>query len=263
MADNEESKKSSGNALEKLPFVLISAGFLFSGGVFLLVNLPLIIALATNEPYGDIGCILNKGVFEFWKIHLSHDMSAGSIFAITFVALVLGLILSPLDKLLTYALTVTARGMAWCINSRLASKTRKLFSATKFANDEYPAFLSWLLRNPLERSQWEWEFFLYQLHWTLCTNALIFVSLCVALVLAKASLSSTLLLAGAGFLFFAVYGLSRSYAMGLAHDYLLARFEAQRAASEPSPQGHRAKRLSGARGHWKYIRWDQRPERRW
>lgn len=221
---SDEPSESSPTVSQHMPFLLVMSVYFFSGSVFLTFNVPVLYHLANAKSFPNLGELVRLGLFEFW-ISVFKGASDPVILGVPlFLGLVLGLLLSPVEKLFTLLFVRAAQLISHALPKSLQSKIALLFTAKRFADKEYPAFLAWLIANRPAKLQWEWELFLYQLHWSICTNVLIFIGASASLLWAKATPASIILVGGAVMAYTILFGLARSFAMGMAHEYFFAQF---------------------------------------
>lgn len=212
-------KSFTTGSVTRLPFVPILVAFFFGGSVFLIFTLPLIIATFAQSAYATFDALVSTALISFWKNALAATPAATLVFAAAFFSVVFGFLLKPIDQLSVVACVQVARTIGPILGTSTPSDVARLFSPSRFADAEHVAFMSWLLKNKEAKAHWEWEFFLYQIHWGLCTNVILFVSFAAYLLRSSTSVLQFGGYALLGVLTVVAYGLARSLVMGNVQEF--------------------------------------------
>ena len=218
MPSEDNPLEPAAQVASHIPFVAVTATFFFSGGVFLAFNYPLLLHLALGDVFPDFSRLFSEGLVKHWSTALAGaDGGVVATLALS-LSLVLGLVLVPLNRVVTALVCLIVGKLVAPTTRVLGWPQRKLFSAQRFARGDSPQLLSWLMLHPSFKAHWEWEYFLYLLHWDLFTNAFIFAVTCAVLLDGANTTASTLgLLVGVTLLL--LYALVRSFAMAAVHEY--------------------------------------------
>jgi len=234
MADEADLSGAAASAGAGIPFVPLFLTLLFVGAVFLVFNIPLLIALAQGQTFPSFDTLLLRGYVAFWRELFSPGDGAFVLAALFFLSLVLGLLLTPIDRLLSYFISLLAHSIERRVAAPKRRKQLLFFSSARFAARDYSAFLSWLMRDKNAKLHWEWELFNYYLYWGLFTNVAVFVLLDAMLMWGLLPAWQLLLFNGLPLCIALSYSLTRSVSMGATHEFYIERFRASSEGQYPA-----------------------------
>lgn len=233
------SPKSVGAGATRLPFVPVLVAFFFGGSVFLIFAFPLMVAAFSETQYAGFDALASEALIALWKRALQGTPGSTLIAGAAFFSVVFGFLLKPVDQMVTFTCVLAARVLSAKLMPTLAPAANQLFSPSRFSGADYVEFMSWLLRNKEAKAHWEWEFFLYQIHWSLCTNLTLFLLLASYLLRSSPSVLLFASCASLSVLAVIAYGLARSLVMG----HVQAYYERlSRVAPPPSEESPKVKR---------------------
>ena len=176
MSDEIDPLNVATSVGDRFPFLSVLATLFFTGGVFLVFNVPALVALAQRRTFSGLDDFVLRGFLGFWGDVFKASNGAVVLAALLFLSLVLGLLLRPVDRFATFIVVSLTQPIErhWARKSR--RKSRLLFSAAKFGERDAASFMAWLMTQRSAKAHWEWELFLYHLHWGLFANVFIFVA---------------------------------------------------------------------------------------
>jgi hypothetical protein len=143
-------KKEIEEASSKFSFAAIIIGDFVQGALFLLLNGPIVLAVAITgrAPMSLVeGYMIAAGEA---KALLSQSQGALPVALLLVVCLVLSQIISPFATLLGFALDGALR--VW---------SQPGYSARHWSPESYALYLGRLMREPTAKAHWEWELFLF------------------------------------------------------------------------------------------------------
>ena len=240
MSDEIDSLSVASSVGDRFPFLSVLATLFFNGGVFLVFNVPALVALAQRKTFSGLDDFVLTGFLAFWGNIFTATNGAVVLAALLFLSLVLGLLLTPVDRLATFIVISLIQPLERNWSRKHCRKSRLLFSAAEFGEGSSASFMAWLMTQRFAKAHWEWELFLYQLHWGLFANVLIFVVVASYLMWAQVVTWQLLLLGSAAVFIVLSYGIARSFAMGAVHDFYSQRFRSKHVTSSDQTNGEAA-----------------------
>jgi len=155
------------------------------GAMFLVLNAALIRLLIKPDPVTSAREILLKGVLPFWEDVFQSGEGIFTGFLFLVISLIVGLLLTPIDRAITAIfgslwgfISGLTHKIVWKMRKRPAPKPAVVFTSLVFTQQEYPAFIAWLMTKREAKLHWEWELFKFYVFWSVFTNIAIFVALC-------------------------------------------------------------------------------------
>jgi len=199
------------------PFAMIMFSFLVKGAMFLFLNGPFIILLLLGKSFNGFQNLFQEGI-----IPLLANAKGGilSVSILVGACTLIGFLVSPFERL-TCVIAVGTVRICLPVLSRVGFK-RHFFSPIDFRQEGALNLEHWLVKNPAEKSYWEWGLLLYNLWWSMFFN--ISLSVIALLLLIWPSLSwpvSTVL--GLTWLLYLFFALDRSTAMAEVYAFYLKK----------------------------------------
>lgn len=209
----------------KFPFAMVISSILLKGAMFFLLNGPLLTLVLKQASFSNIYTLFHNGFLEvirtFLNLHSNNGILSLSLFL--FGSLIIGFLLSPFERITCVVVPLVVCGIQQIMHSTLLKyllrkSPRRYFTPLDFrANDEVD-IEEWLLKNPVEKSYWEWGLFLYNSCWSMFFNISIFSGL--SLFLLRSSLGiGVFIIYIFLILVYLVFALDRSSAMATVHEY--------------------------------------------
>lgn len=203
------------------PFKSLLAATAASGSLSLIFSAPLAVALAEGKDFVSIAQLFNCGIFDFWKAIVKSTPASILLPVSLLLATVLGFLVKPIEQFFT--------AVATGFSSLLLSKallgrwfmTSPLFTPAFIFKPESIEVLGWLISKRDKRIHWEWEYFHYQLAWSLFFNNFAFFLLALLLLKEPVRVAPILILPS---LLCFLYGIARNKVMGLTHDHYAKSF---------------------------------------
>jgi hypothetical protein len=241
VSEAKQKPEASFSEKPQLPFVGVLLAYAFGGSVFVAMNVPMLIAvLDPPKGYSGLSSLIDVVLVSQWAKLLKDAPQATLAVGVAFLSVVSGFMIKPFDQLFAQLVTAVfssaARFIAYVFGWHAAKRfSHGLFMPSKYAAPEYARTLSWLMRNREPRAHWEYELFLYLIHWSLAFNALVFVGACAWLLRFE---PSSWLAAFAFALFlstFVLFALAKSRVMGATHEYYMELAAADRQPQDGPP----------------------------
>ena len=238
--DGHEPSVSLEKATPRFLFATVIAVYFFSGGVFLVFSIPLIVAISMDAAYSGPKEVVLQGIYNFWAPIFKAPNASVLLASLLFISLVVGLIIEPIDRTFSKILLAFSKRLSHDTNGAKYGP-----SPLKFKNArnhyQYAAYLAWLINQRGACLHWEWELFLYHLRWSLCTNALLFIMFYTKLIWTKATIGELLLFGLLPAFLFSCYGVLRSRALHAVNQHYWAKANAEGpiSATAPSPASQR------------------------
>jgi len=239
--DSVDPKEAASAAADRFPFVMVLTTTFLLGGMFLLINAPLLaitiglVKIAEHCEFRSAIKIASCGLAPFWGSVLTsgEGLSLGFLFLV--LSVLAGVLITPIDRLSTL---IFAR--IWSIGRRaISGKTRSAppvaFTSALFSAPNFPAFLDALMRNRIAKLHWEWELFHYYVYWGVVTNAFIAIVLVVYLQSPRASMLELSIYAMVFFHFLGFAAL-HSEVMTRVHEHYRRFLPEHSAAAQPGGQ---------------------------
>jgi hypothetical protein len=170
-----ETEREGLGIVSRFPFVMVLTTTLLRGMLFLFLNFPLLYPVLNGNSYGSIAGLFKSEYLDLLAELPTHvDTGAGIflLFLLVAFALVLGLILAPVDLAVSFALAA--------LSEQIYNKIRRpvpkiaFFSSRSMLGREYSRLLEWFFTYTSQRSHWEWELFHFYVSWTLFVNLAIY-----------------------------------------------------------------------------------------
>jgi hypothetical protein len=196
----------------RIPFFMAFLSPIFSGSLFVALNVPLLLALAEGKQFNSLFELMKNGFFPFW-LAIIQIQSLISFAILIFGCFVTGLVLSPVERGATFVIA--------SLFARLRRRNR-YFSPRMMTDASYSKLVSWLFAHPAEKQHWEWELFLYYLYWSVSINLGIALLLTIMLLVGKGSVFELTAFAAVVALTVA-FSLSHSTLMAQVHQLYLER----------------------------------------
>ncbi len=171
-------------SVSRIPFGMAFLSILFSGSLFISVNIPLIFAVGEGKQYAGLFELLKSELFSNWNTYLQIS-GVLSITALVFGSFVIGLVCSSAER--------------WLNDQVVKSRKRRdgkqrYFSIQMMRESNYQQILSWLLGNRNLRAFWEWQLFLHYLYLSLSFNFVVAFALCAILLINHLTFSEIIFL---------------------------------------------------------------------
>jgi hypothetical protein len=157
--------------LSVLPYLALVACNLIQAVVFILLNGPLLLPLLESIGEHKYAELVESGLLNTWAPHfVSSARSTLDASALLLATIAVGFALNAFAQML--ALLVSG-GTQWMVRKWLPNF--ELFLGGKgFLHEDYARFSAWIVRQRLEKLQWEWELFNYYLYWGVCLSLAFF-----------------------------------------------------------------------------------------
>jgi hypothetical protein len=157
----------------KFPFLMVLTSTFLRGAIFLILNVPLIVIILQQKTMHSIYELFKDGIFTVWHENFKTESGLFTFSAFIIICLIAGTIITPFDRIFsTIIMFMVSR-----INSLFKRHPLVYFSTANMLNSEYAEFLSWLFRNQVYKSHWEWELFNFYNAWCISANVTLFVLL--------------------------------------------------------------------------------------
>jgi hypothetical protein len=219
MSDDLDSNEGLSAATNHFPFVMVLTTTFVLGGMFLIINGPLIILILENKSFSSVQEVLGVGVLPLFKeaLHMKEELATGFFFLV--LSFFVGLLLTPLNRAITAGCGIVCK-IGFKKFAKKGSIEIDPFTPVVYQDRGYPAFLQWLMTKRECKVTWEWSLFNYLLYWAVFTNLVILIVLVVLLEWPHFHYLEILAYVGSLSLFL-YYAISHSRVMGLTHKYCL------------------------------------------
>ena len=171
--------------------------------------------------------LFNQIIIGYWKASITLFGNILIIPIILFLSLILGLLITPLERLVAYAISK--------ISEKILAKFKEttLFHGTEAMTTEFAEQLSWFLSNPDKKLHWEWELFHYYVYWSIFLNVFLF---CLSVVIILWPELNLFQIAIYIFLvvFFTGFAVVHSLVMGKVHVFYIKEYKKESITSASS-----------------------------
>lgn len=207
----------------KFPFVMLLTQLAINATVFIAINGPLLFFLYSGKRFATFIDVFADGVFQIWfDLLASGDFLSISVFLIVATMLV-AVFFGGIQQ--GFILII-----GWIISRVMVQVLRKppLFVLPReYSTIGFPAFLSWLIKNPEKKIHWEWELFFHDLAWGVSINLALFSMLSMVLLINRSAvynLISGLTISGIGL----YAALTTTKRMANIHAFYAMQFEKEK-----------------------------------
>lgn len=230
MSDDLNPEGNVSAAGDRFPFVMVLTTTFLLGAIFVILNGPPLILLLKGDNYSGLHSLIFTGLGPMW-VKASHS-TPGMFSSFLFLALslVVGLLLTPIDRAITAVSTYI-----WQFR-RIRRRHSSLppFTSLAMMDPSYVAMLAWLIKRRDAKLHWEWELFNYYVYWSLFTNVLICISLLVAILWPMPPFQMVTCL-GVLLLFFGFAGMRSDFMAQVHEHYRLLHAKIVKTSNRVSP----------------------------
>lgn len=161
-------------------YFMILFSFFLIGGLFLLINSPLLIDLLNEKTYPDFNHAFISTI-QKWKEFLNMDFNGEFLIIYSSLALIMGYIIKGVSYFFMF-IPVKIEKIISRLKLFKRFRIKKSFNPSNYFESSFLNAILFSNRSESNRLHWEWENFNYYLQWGIFTNFLIWAILLYFLI---------------------------------------------------------------------------------
>lgn len=161
----------------RFPFLMLLTANFIVGFAFVVLFIPILNLIMMPTNVSTLGEYFFQQEIVFWMSLLKVDVAPLIFMLLTSIPIGVT-IQTPMFLIRQLLLPIVlwiVKFVKQLIGQEIPSEIQH--AQTLITGSDYPSFLNWLMQNPADRMQWEWELFWDNLAWGLTTDIVLFTGL--------------------------------------------------------------------------------------